>query len=351
MFPYVLIICSHIADSAEISKSSAVLSLNFISLGAYSSNMSNLNVAVIGPADFARELGKKGTVSDITLYDLKQGKDTVTFIEASKYPERLAPLFFAVSMADSAMVVIEEINSQLGECIVMLHAAGISHGYIILRNYLTPEQIAPLIKGTVLESYTVVSEDMVALREQFLSDARTLQDESDGACSIPIDHFFNVKGVGTVILGYVAAGKVSKHEDLKVLPTDKTAQVRSIQKHDDDYDEAFKGDRVGLALKNVTVENLDRGDVLTSDPSIKCTSDLETKLELVPFWKSPIKEGMVLHIGHWMQFIPSRVESVSDEGKIKLTLEKPMVHLPGDKAVVMYLDGGKLRIVGSIPLC
>ena len=48
--------------------------------------MSNLNVAVIGPADFARELGKKGTVSDITLYDLKQGKDTVTFIEASKYP-------------------------------------------------------------------------------------------------------------------------------------------------------------------------------------------------------------------------------------------------------------------------
>ena len=69
--------------------------------------MSNLNVAVIGPADFARELGKKGTVSDITLYDLKQGKDTVTFIEASKYPERLAPLFFAVSMADSAIVVID----------------------------------------------------------------------------------------------------------------------------------------------------------------------------------------------------------------------------------------------------
>ena len=232
----------------------------------------------------------------------------------------------------------------------MLHAAGISHGYILLRNYLTAEQISPLIKGTVLESYSIVNEDMVALREQFLNDARTLQSESDGACSIPIDHFFNVKGVGTVILGYVAAGKVSKHEDLKVLPTDKTAQVRSIQKHDDDYDEAFKGDRVGLALKNVTVENLDRGDVLTSDPSIKCTSNLETTLELVPFWKSPVKEGMVLHIGHWMQFIPSRVESAPEGGKIKLSLEKPMVHLPGDKAVVMYLDGGKLRIVGSISL-
>lgn len=314
--------------------------------------MSNLNVAVIGPLDFAKELGKKGTASDITLYDLKQGKDTVTFIEATKYPERLAPLFFAVSMADSALVVVEELNAQLGESIVMLHAAGINHGYIILRNYLTPEQIAPLLKGTLLETYEFVEENLVALRERFLDDARASSSESTGPCAIPIDHFFNVKGVGTVILGYVASGKVAKHEDLKVLPTDKTAQVRSIQKHDDDYDEAIKGDRVGLALKNITVENLDRGDVLTSDPNIKCTENLEVELDLVPFWKAPLKEGMVFHVGHWMQVIPARVEAVTNSEKpvLKLALEKSLVHLSGDKAVLMYLDGGKLRIVGSIAL-
>ena len=121
--------------------------------------MANLNVAVIGPNDYAKDLGKKGTASDITLYDLKQGTDTVTFIEPTKYPDRLAPLFYAVSMADRALVVVEAINAQLGECIIMLQCAGVERGCIILRNYLTADQLAPLIKGTVLEAYRFVEDD------------------------------------------------------------------------------------------------------------------------------------------------------------------------------------------------
>ena len=233
--------------------------------------MANLNVAVIGPNDFAKDLGKKGTASDITLYDLKQGTDTVTFIEPTKYPDRLAPLFYAVSMADRALVVVEAVNAQLGECIVMLQCAGVSSGYIVLRNYLTPEQLAPLIKGTVLESYRYVEEDKTMLREMLLDEARGRPSSSDqGRGAVPIDHFFNVKGVGTVVLGYVARGRIEKHDELKVLPTERTALVRSIQKHDDDFEDAVHGDRVGLALKSIDVEQLDRGYVLSADPGMKC---------------------------------------------------------------------------------
>jgi selenocysteine-specific translation elongation factor len=71
----------------------------------------------------------------------------VTFVEPTKYPDRLAPLFYAVSMADRALVVVEAINAQLGECIVMLQCAGVKQGYIVLRNYLTADQLAPLIRG------------------------------------------------------------------------------------------------------------------------------------------------------------------------------------------------------------
>jgi selenocysteine-specific translation elongation factor len=315
--------------------------------------MANLNVAVIGPNDFAKDLGKKGTASDITLYDLKQGTDTVTFIEPTKYPDRLAPLFYSVSMADRALVVVDAINSQLGECMVMLQCAGVKKGCIILRNYLTPEQLAPLTKGTVLESYQYIGEDKVALREMLLEEARKLpppSEEGDGA--VPIDHFFNVKGVGTVILGYVAYGKIHRHDELKVLPTDRKAQVRSIQKHDDDFEEAFVGDRVGLALKNIDVEQLDRGHVLTKDPKVKADTSVTINAELVNFWKSPLKEGMVLHLGHWMQFLNARVEAVEDAGDFRrptltLALDKPVVHTPGSRAVLMYLEGGKLRVLGS----
>ncbi|MBI0581546.1 MAG: elongation factor Tu, partial [Methanomassiliicoccales archaeon] len=40
--------------------------------------MGNLNVAAVGALGYAKDLGKKGTVSDITIYDMKKGQDTVS---------------------------------------------------------------------------------------------------------------------------------------------------------------------------------------------------------------------------------------------------------------------------------
>ncbi len=318
--------------------------------------MANLNVAMIAPNDFSKELGKKGTTSDISLYDLKQGSDTITFIEPTKYPERLAPLFYAVSLSDQAIVVVDAINPQLGECIVMLQCAGVKRGYFILHNFITPEQLAPLIKGTVLEGYRVIDENFPVIRQMLIDEAKDTQREAlDEPGAVAVDHFFNVKGVGTVVLGYVTYGKVHLHDDLKVLPLGKVTQVRSIQKHDDDFDEAGPGDRVGLALKNIEATEFDRGFVLTKDQAIKADSTITGSASIVKFWKLPIKEGMVIHIGHWMQFITTRVTNV-EEGEdaqhpiITLTLEQKIIHRAGSKAVLMYLDGGKLRVIGTMTL-
>jgi len=322
--------------------------------------MANLNVAMLGPKGYAKELGKMGTSTDITFYNLKRGDDTVTLVEPSRYPERLSSLFFAVSMAKKALLIVEEIDAAFGECTIMLHCARVKEGYIILKNYLTPEQLEPLIKGTLLENYQFVEDDPIALREKLLEDAASLNekppsDKKTYSGMIPIDHFFNVRGIGTVVLGSMAQGTIKKHDNLKVLPGDKTAQVRSIQKHDDDFDWAVQGDRAGLALKNIETDELDRGFVLTNDESIKTESDITAQAELIRYWPTPIKEGMILHVGHWMQLIAARVISVKDEGDwhqptLDLKLEKELVFMPGDEAVVNYLDGGKLRVAGTIQL-
>jgi selenocysteine-specific translation elongation factor len=161
--------------------------------------------------------------------------------------------------------------------------------------------------------------------------------------------------VGTVALGYVASGTIRRHDDLKLLPTTKTTQVRSIQKHDDDFDVASKGDRVGLALKNVETEDLDRGYVLSNQPAINVEQTIEAGAELVKYWKAPLKEGMVMHVGHWMQFLSSRVVSMEEGGdwrrlRLKISLEKSMVYESGSKAVLNYLEGGRLRVVGKLSL-
>ncbi|HSD57543.1 MAG TPA: EF-Tu/IF-2/RF-3 family GTPase [Methanotrichaceae archaeon] len=318
--------------------------------------MANLNVVIIGAPDYSKDLGKKGTASDLTFYNLKKGEDTVTIIEPTRYPERLAPLFYAVSMAKKAILIVDQITPTFGECVIMLDCAGLKEGLVILRNYLSRDQIAPLIKGTVIEGYEFVEDDKNAIRERLLEEAAKMVVPCDSETgTMPVDHFFNVKGIGTVVLGSVVEGAIRKHAELMVLPGNKTAQVRSIQKHDEDFDCAGVGDRTGIALKGVEIDDLDRGTILTNDKSIKSISSLSAKAEIVKYWPSPLKEGMVLHIGHWMQFVPARVEGVKAEGdwhrpELTLKLDKMLVYRPGARAVLTYPEGGKLRVVGAIVL-
>jgi selenocysteine-specific translation elongation factor len=321
--------------------------------------MGNITVAVLGKQDYSSNLGKKGTTTDITLYNLKKGEDTVTLIEPTRYPDRLAPLFYACSLAKKAILVVDELNANLGEALVMLQCCKVESGYFVLRNYIPKEKIEPLVKDTVMEKYEFVADEPHILKEQLLSEAAkiTYPEHTEGEVvgTVPVDHSFNVKGVGAVILGVVANGTIQKHVALNVLPGTKTTQPRSIQKHDDEFDSAYEGDRVGLALKNVKVEDVERGTVLTNDPTVKTSKQIESKASLVKYWSAPLKEGMVLHVGHWMQVLNSKIEAVNNEKdwrtpEITLTLEKEIVYRPGDTAVLMYLEGGKLRVAGTVEL-
>jgi selenocysteine-specific translation elongation factor len=317
--------------------------------------MPNLTVAVIGPEGYAGHLGKKGTVSDITFYNQKRDETTVTYIEPSRYPERISSLFFAVSIADMALLVVDEITPVFGECVLMLDTARVKKGVLVLRNYLSPDQVLPLVKGTAVENYTLEPDDHNHLRELFagIAGQQPARGKDLQYGSVPVDHHFPVKGVGTVVLGGVAEGKVKVHDQLRVFPTNKVAHVRSIQKHDDDVTEASAGDRVGLALKGVDPEDLDRGYVLSNNPSLVVSGILNGRAELVRYWPSPLKEQMVVSLGHWMQFVPAKVAYVNNSGdwrrpEVTFRSEKELIYPPGSTVLIHYLEGGKLRVVGRI---
>jgi selenocysteine-specific translation elongation factor len=319
--------------------------------------LGNLNVAVLGAKDLADKIGKKGTVTNVTFYEIKRGNDSVTLVEPSKYPENLSSLFYSVGMSEFAILTVDKIDSFLGESILMADIFKIRKGWIILRNYIQKEQLAPLIAGTSLEGYVIIDEDHIKMREELLDmaqkEARVAGSGTKGSC--PVDSHFNVKGVGTVVLGSVIDGHFRKHDKMQVFPLKREVVLKSIQKHDIDADDGVKGDHVGLALRGIESDELDRGYVLTTDPSIKMTRKMTAKAELIKYWPSPLKDGMVVHIGHWMQMIPSRIVAVENGNDFRnpnltVEMESDMIHKPGDMGVMMYLEGGKLRIVGSIRL-
>ena len=314
--------------------------------------MGNMNVAVVGAGGLADKIGKKGTVTDMTFYEVKEGTDSITLIEPSKYPEKLQSLFYATEMAEFCILVVDKIDSFLGETIVMVDSQKMDRGWIVLRNYIQPEQLTPLIAGTSLEHYEFVEENHINMRLALIDMAKAENRKAgDGTCgSCPIDSHFNVKGVGTVVLGSVADGYFKVHDKMTVWPLNKTVTLKSIQKHDIDAADGVKGDHVGLALRDIDSEELDRGMVCSTDPAIKMSGSFKGKIEYNKYWKNAVKEGMMLHVGHWMQILPVRViaAGADKDSEVEFELDGQMIHKPGDKGILMYYDGGKLRVIGKI---
>ena len=318
--------------------------------------MPNLNVAIVGSLEYSKNFGKKSTETDITFYDAKKGETTLSILEPSRYPEKLSSLFYASSFGDYTFFVVDKLDQYFGEVLLMLDAVGAKNGAIVLRNYITPDHVTKFIKGTVVEGYNVKQDDPIILRDELFTLAekpKSMVHLDFG--TIVVDHAFTVKGIGTVALGVVREGTINKHDVLKTFPGNSKAEVRSIQKHDDDFDIAETGDRVGIALKGIEIEDLPRGTVLTNNKAIKNSQIITAEARLNPFWSITPYIGMVIQIGNWMQFNLARVskaEPTQDTRKIELTLEldKPLTHKTSDTAALMYVDGGKLRVMGNLIL-
>ena len=315
--------------------------------------MPSLNASIIGSPEYSKQLGKKSGEADITFYDFKKGETTITMVEPSKYPEKIQSLYYSAAFGDHSVLVAEKLDQYFGESLLMINACNVSEGTIILRNYITEDQVKAIRRGTVLEGYKVIEDDPMKLRDRLLALAERPQSEQAGLSTLIVDTAFNVRGIGTVALATVKRGTVKKHDELHVLPGAKTAEVRSIQKHDEDFDVAGVGDHVGLALKGVEVTDLDRGTVLTGE-KLKLTTKIVAQAEMIPYFQVQLHAGSIIHLGHWLQFNLARIDAVEDKmykrQKMTLSLERPIVHPSGAKAVINYIDGGRLRVVGTIPL-
>ena len=302
--------------------------------------MGSITVGVIGSKDYSRNIGKKGTSSDITLYNLKSSENVVTAIEPSSYPDKLSSLFYSLSLSDFVVFVVESVDADFAESVMAIDALGKEKGVLITTE---KEKVSHLIKGTQAEKYRFIDNEPIALREMLLEIAGSRKPAEKEGGSVVIDHFFKVKGVGTVILGIVTDGCVRKHEEMTLFPLKKEVQVRSIQKQDVDCDIAYAGDRVGLALKGIEPDELDRGFVLSSE-DLECAKDLRISLDKNKFFNREIRSGNVLHTGCGMQFAPVRVDR-ADGNELEISFEKDIVM--NHSLFISQLDAPRPRVVGS----
>ena len=315
-----------------------------------------VNVTILGDKDFAAKLGKKETVSDIAMYNFKDSKYAFTFIYPEKYPERIQPLCQSLNMADAVVLVVSKIDRQLGETIVALDSLGamaVEQGFIVLQgSEVIPEQLAPIVKGTVLENYKFLEGAPGKMMEAL---AALLPERNDLPAKVPIDHFFNVKGVGTVILGVVKRGKINVHDEPMVYPTGKKVFVRSVQIHDADVEQGEVGDRVGLALKGMEADEMERGFVIAPDGSLFAGNEFKAQFRISKYWREGLKKGERVQVGIGLQVKSATIADIEgresmkagESATITVKTDAPTAFEKDEQIIIIRADAKDLRVVGG----
>ncbi len=296
--------------------------------------MSGITVAVLGSADVAKELGKKGTASDVTLFNLVHDDLALTFVEPTQFPEKLPPLFTSLGMADRCLLVLNELSRPIAETIATLELSE-APVTVALGAAVGESEVAKVLKGGRLADAPRVPFDLPHLRE--LVETWTAAPRP-GPVRVPIDHAFPVKGVGAVALGVVRQGTLHAHEKLRLFPTPKTAEIRSVQVHDVDRKEAETGERVGVALKGVEADELSRGQTLAPDGTLSVGTALALgDVRRCRYYRGDAGPGAQLHLSVGLQVVPATLDSI-EGGKARLTPDRPVSFAPGEIAFLLDLS-------------
>jgi selenocysteine-specific translation elongation factor len=303
--------------------------------------MRHLTVGIFHDEELGKELGKKGTLSDMAMYHRRSDDCIFTFM--SPVEDKLTAKSQIISTIDAAVVVFSQMTRELGETILLLDLMAVREGVAITTPYATADKILTLTGKTSLKSYHVEERDPIKIME-LLKAINPTRDNASPVV-IVVDHSFNVKGVGEVVLGFVKRGVVKKYDKLNLLPAGKEVVVRSIQVQDEDVETAEAGTRVGLALKGASVDELERGAILSSSGQIQTASRMKLSFSKVPFYTDDISPG-AYHATVGMQGVPITVlDSKADS--IVIETGKPVAYERDDTVVLLNLNAKKTRIMGK----
>jgi selenocysteine-specific elongation factor len=337
-------------------------------------------VAIIGSeqsgrTSLASKLGKKGNVSDVTMYEFSKSGKVLTAIDVTGYPKSIKPFMTALNLSDMAILCVSPsgLDAYAGECIVALDILGYKHGIIVLTKsdtsypYALDElkiKIKKITAGTALEKWEYISvsttsfEGMEELKEMIFAIGERMDKENAKLNERPprvvIDQCFNVTGIGCVALGVLSQGTIHAKDKMNVFPINKPVEIRSIQLHDVDAKSAPAGSRVGLALKNIQSKEIERGFIISDKETV--STDLTLNCALSQFTKG-FSVGDVLHIFVGLQSAPGRVENITENGEdvkhagpgkecsVRFSGSKEIAYSRSDRFILSSLDE-KQRFVG-----
>ena len=155
----------------------------------------------------------------------------------------------------------------------------------LLDKYEFPGDDTPIIRGSALKALEGDGRDIgepaiVALAEALDSYIPEPERAIDGAFLMPVEDVFSISGRGTVATGRVERGKVKVGEEVEIVGIKETAKTTctGVEMFRKLLDEGVAGDNVGVLLRGVKRDDIERGQVLAQPGSITPHTKFEAEV-------------------------------------------------------------------------
>jgi len=145
----------------------------------------------------------------------------------------------------------------------------------LLNEYEFPGDDTPIIRGSALKALEdpegewakSIPELLDAIDNYIPEPVR----ETDKPFLMPVEDVFSITGRGTVATGRIERGKIKVGEEVEMvgLAASRKSVVTGVEMFRKLLDEGFAGDNVGLLLRGVGKDEIERGMVLAKPGSIK----------------------------------------------------------------------------------
>ena len=299
-----------------------------------------------------------------------EGVGTIGVVDVPGHEAFVRTMLAGASGIDLALLVIaadEGVMPQTREHLAILTLLGVTAGVIALTKAdlvddelreLVADDVRAAVAGSALADAPIVPVSSVTgaglddLRAAIRAAAALVPSRSaDDPWRMPVDRVFSVAGAGTVVTGTAWSGTIAREATVRILPTDRTARVRSLESHGAAATTVGAGTRIALALVGVDRDEVAHDAVLVraGDPW-EPSSVLRADVALLP-------HAPAVGARRWLRFhlgtaeVGARIIAAGGPLKpgesraVRLLLDGPVVMRAGDRFVLRA--GGTEGTIGG----
>jgi elongation factor Tu len=191
------------------------------------------------------------------------------------------------------------------------------------------DEDAPIIKGSAVKALEgdAANEDAIMELVKALDDyIPEPKRELDKPFLMPIEDVFSIKGRGTVATGRIEQGIVKINDEVEIVGIRDTRKsvVTGVEMFKKNLDQGQAGDNVGVLLRGIERDDIERGQVLCKPGSITPHTEFDSEVYILT------KEEGGRHTPFFKGYKPQFYFRTTDvTGEVELPADKEMV-MPGD---------------------